>query len=70
MRNVLQHFVEVVEIIPSDEKGKAGQYTLGFLPGPDASECPEKAGNSGPALTDSPLFREVVKKAPRQGLEP
>lgn len=70
LRNVLQHFVEVVEIRPNDEVGKMGQYTLGFLPGPDVVEPQEKPGNSSPALTDSPLFREVVSQAPRLGFEP
>lgn len=77
-REILQHFVEVIEVHPTDEQGRAGIYKLRLFP--EAAAQPAKnrrimppasqSENGDPVLTESPCVRELDEKAPPVGLEP
>ena len=72
--DILKHYVEVVELKPVAEDGKSGQYWLRLFPEAAAPKRLDKfqpnRSNDDPALTESPLVREVDEKAPPLGLEP
>jgi hypothetical protein len=63
LRTILPHFVEVVEIRPSDDAGRTGEYRLAMLPGLRSGSRDGESESGGP-LTDPPQFRGVERKAP------
>lgn len=79
-RQILQLFIEVVELTATTEKKDAGTYALKLFPeaNPTAAECALKNDHGPtetdvserPVLTENGSVLQMVRKAPRLGLEP
>ncbi len=79
-RQIIQHFIEVVELTATTEKKDVGTYSLKLFPeaNPTAAEHASKNDqgpseinlSERPVLTENDSVLQLVGKAPRIGLEP
>lgn len=77
-RILLEQYVEFIQMSATPDDGKKGTYVMRLFPEatggrPIRKRQPQKeplATSDESVLTESPLVREVVEKAPRLGLEP
>ena len=75
-RAVARHYLEVVEMTPSEKSDEVGVSAMRLFSGPVSPPIPGgQETNTGPhqgdpVLTEDALVLEVDEKAPRQGLEP
>ena len=67
---IVRHFVEVIELHPSDLTGNQGTYLMRLFSDAQPGATAPKNDNGGSVLTEPPLVRQVDDSAPPVGLEP